>query len=133
MGAVRAGLAYGAALFGCGFVLGAIRELLLAPLVGRGAVVALEAPVLLALSWLIAGWLIRHVRVPASLPARAAMGLVGFALLMLGEAGVAVFGFGRSLSMHLADYATARGLLELAPQIGFALMPLLRLLRESTP
>jgi hypothetical protein len=130
MGAVRAGLAYGAALFGCGFVLGAMREFLLAPLFGRGTVVAVEAPVLLLLSWLIAGWLIRRCAVPGTVEARIVMGLAGFVLLMLGEAGVAVFGFGRPLSMHLAGYATARGLLELAPQIGFGLIPLLRLLRE---
>jgi hypothetical protein len=130
---VSAGLAYGAVIFALGFILGTLRELLLAPLIGRTAVVWIEAPLLLLASWFAAGWLIRRLRVEARLSARLVMGAAAFALLMAGEALVAVFGFGRTLAMHAAGYLTPRGALELLPQIAFALFPLLHLFREPRP
>ncbi len=60
------------------------------------------------------------------------MGSVAFALLMFGEAGVSIFAFGRTLAEHLAIYASARGVLELGPQLAFALFPLLHLARERS-
>ncbi len=52
---------------------------------------------------------------------------------MTGEALVGVFGFNRTLAMHLSAYLTPRGALELLPQIAFALFPLLHLIREPRP
>ena len=58
------------------------------------------------------------------------MGAAAFGLAMIGEAAVAVFGFGRPLAIHLASYATTQGVLELMPQLAFALFPFLHLVRE---
>jgi hypothetical protein len=128
MAVVLAGLLYGLAIFALGFVLGTLRELVLAPILGRDAVVLVETPIILIAAWLTSGWLIRRWSLAPKVTPRMAMGAAAFALLMVGEALVAVFGFGRGLAVHLAGYATLRGLLELAPQALFALFPTLRLL-----
>jgi hypothetical protein len=127
---VLAGVFYSLAIFALGFVLGTARELVLAPLFGREIVIWVEVPMLLLASWFAAGWLIRKCRVPASGAIRLVMGATAFALLMSSEAVVAVYGLGRSLVMHLSGYVTARGALELLPQIAFGLIPLFHMLRE---
>ena len=129
---LAAGLFYGLLIFGIGFILGTLRELVLAPLIGRDAVVVIETPVILLAAWFAAWWLIRRLGVPARAGARLAMGALAFAVLMAGEALVATLGFGRGLAAHLAAYATQRGVLELLPQIAFALLPLLHLFRQRS-
>ncbi len=128
--ALRAGLVYGSGIFALGFVLGTLREFWLGPLLGRDVVVLIEGPVILLAAWLFAWWLIRGHGVAGQAGQRLVMGAVAFGLLMLGEAAVAVFGFGRTLAMHMATYATTQGMLETMPQIAFALFPLLHLIRE---
>jgi hypothetical protein len=128
--ALDAGLVYGAIIFVFGVVLGTLREVVLAPLIGRDTVVLVEGPLILLVAWFVAWWLIRGHGVPALAGHRLAMGAMAFAVLMSGEAAVAVFGYGRTLAMHLAAYATAQGMLELMPQVAFALFPLLHLIRE---
>lgn len=128
--ALKAGLLYGAMIFSLGFVLGSLRELWLGPIFGRDAVVLVEGPLILLAAWFVAWWLVWRMPVAASSGARLAMGMVAFALMMAGEACVAVFGFGRTLAVHLQAYATAKGVLELMPQVAFALFPLLHLIRE---
>ncbi|MFY8039354.1 MAG: hypothetical protein ACOVN4_06805 [Bosea sp. (in: a-proteobacteria)] len=128
--ALNAGLVYGSGIFALGFLLGSLRELWLAPLFGRDAVVLVEGPLILLAAWFFAWWLIRGHGVAGLASRRLAMGAVAFVVLMLGEAAVAVFGFGRALAMHLATYATTQGMLETMPQIAFALFPLLHLIRE---
>ena len=89
-----------------------------------------EGPLILLAAWFFAWWLIRGHGVAGLASRRLAMGAVAFVVLMLGEAAVAVFGFGRTLAMHLATYATTQGMLEMMPQVAFALFPLLHLIRE---
>lgn len=125
--ALRAGLFYVLLMFAAGFALGTLRVLVLLPLMGELPAVALELPVMLALSWVVAGWLIRRMAVPHSSGARLAMGGLAFALLMVAEMALAVGVFGRSLPEHMAHYATWPGALGLVGQVGFALIPLLRL------
>ena len=128
--ALKAGLLYGALVFSLGFVLGSLRELWLGPIFGRDAVVLVEGPFILLTAWLVAFWLVRRVPVAQTAAARLAMGAAAFGLAMLGEGAVAIFGFGRTLAMHLAAYMTLKGMLELLPQLAFALFPLLHLIRE---
>lgn len=127
---LTAGLAYGGAVFALGFILGTMRELWLAPLFGRDAVVLVEGPLILIAAWLVCWWVLRRFALPPVPAGRLLMGAAAFALLMVGEALVAVFGFGRPLAVHLSAYATAKGVLELLPQLAFALFPLIHLLRE---
>jgi hypothetical protein len=54
------------------------------------------------------------------------MGLTMLLLLRLGELWVGVGLMGQTVARHVAELATARGLLEIAPQALTALFPLLR-------
>jgi hypothetical protein len=128
--ALKAGLVYGTLVFALGFVLGSLREVVLAPRLGRDVVVLIEGPLILLFAWFVAWWLVRGHDVPRLAGQRLLMGLVAFALLMAGEAAIAIFGLGRTLAMHLGAYMTAKGVLELLPQLAFALFPLLHLFRE---
>ncbi|MES2540860.1 MAG: hypothetical protein V4583_09775 [Pseudomonadota bacterium] len=119
---VKAGLAYVIPVFAVAFVLGALRVTVVAPALGPLAAVALEVPLVLALSWVVAG------RVLARWPLRdkrPALALLAFALLMVLELATAL-AFGQSPAQFLTAMTTPAGALGLAGQIGFALIPLVR-------
>jgi hypothetical protein len=118
-----AGLAYFAAVFAAGFVLGTVRVLLLAPVVGESLAVAVELPIMLSLSWVACKGIAKRFQVPSDLPSRAWMGGSAFGLLMVAEMGVSLFMFGRPFSAHLAHYREVPALLGLAGQIAFAAFP----------
>ena len=99
--------------------------MLVVPRLGELAAVTLEVPVVLGLSWLVAGRVLRRWPLPRT-GQRLAMGGLAFALLMLAEAVLGITLFGRTLSGMLAELATLPGLVGLAGQIGFALVPALR-------
>ncbi|MDX2221621.1 MAG: hypothetical protein SFV21_02665 [Rhodospirillaceae bacterium] len=128
-----AALAYFAIAFSVGFALGTVRVMLVVPLIGDFGAVALELPVMLAVSWLAAGWCVRRFAVPARAAPRLLMGGLAFALLMLAELGVSVLAFGRSPADHLATYRQAAALAGLAAQVGFALLPWLRTITDRKP
>lgn len=121
--AIAAGGAYFGVVFAVGFVLGAGRTFILAPTLGELAAVAVELPVILAVSWLACRRLARMFGVPPRLPPRLVMGATAFMLLMAGEAGVSIGFAGRDLAQHLSLYRQAPHLLGLAGQLAFALMP----------
>jgi hypothetical protein len=112
-------------VFALGFVLGALRETVVAPRLGALAAVLIEVPVMLAASYAAAGVLVRRLAVPDGVAPRLAMGGVAFALLMLAETLVGVVLLGRSPADQLTAYAHPREEVGLAAQIGFALMPLI--------
>jgi hypothetical protein len=120
---VRAGLAYAGLVFAAGFVLGTVRVLALAPAVGPLAAVALELPVMLALSWIAARIVLARLPVPARPGPRLAMGAVALAALLGAEAALGVLGFGQSLAAWAAGLVTPEGMLGLAGQGLFALLP----------
>ena len=121
---IKAGAAYFAIVFAAGFVLGAIRTLVIAPATGEVVAVAIELPVMLAVSWFICGWAVGRYNVPGRLAVRSVMGLTAFGLLMAGELSISVFLFDRGLAEHLALYREPGAQLGLAAQILFGLFPL---------
>ena len=125
--AVVAGAAYFGVVFAAGFMLGTARVLLLAPRFGDFAAVALELPVMLAISWFACGWLLGRLAVPPRATSRLAMGGVALALLVAAEVALSALAFGRGPVGYLESLATAEGGLGLAGQLAFALFPLLRL------
>jgi hypothetical protein len=135
--AIRAGIAYFLVVFAAGFVLGTMRVLVAAPYLGEFGAVLLELPVILAVSWFACAWLARQFNVPSGVTHRLVMGFLAFMLLMLAEAGISVFAFGRSIAEHLASYRTASAQAGLAAQVAFALFPLAHALffspRQGTP
>lgn len=124
--ALKAGLTYFALVFAVGFLLGTLRVLALAPMLGELGAVLVELPVMLAASWIICRWLIRLLRVPGDVPARLAMGGGAFVFLIAAEIALSVWLFGNSVSQHFANYLTAHGALGLAGQIAFAAFPVLQ-------
>lgn len=128
----HAGALYFALVFLAGFVLGAVRTVWLAPRLGELAAVALELPLILAASWVAAGWVVKRLGVPARGGPRLAMGSVAFVLLLAAEAGLGA-ALGRGAAAYFASLATPPGLLGLAGQIAYALFPWLRLQGKQAP
>jgi phosphoglycerol transferase MdoB-like AlkP superfamily enzyme len=120
---VKAALAYTLPVFAVAFVLGALRVTLVAPQIGPLLAVALEVPIVLALSWTVAGRVL--ARWPLSQAQRSGMALLAFVVLMLLEL-LTAFAFGQTPSQFLSAMSTPAGALGLAGQIGFALIPLVR-------
>lgn len=117
-----AGLAYWAVVFALGFVLGTIRVLWLAPLVGVVPATLIELPVMLTASWLAAGWLVRRFAIMRGSEALV-MGGLAFGLLMAAECALAVGLMGQTPAQWLADLRQPHALLGLAGQVMFALIP----------
>lgn len=118
---VKAAFAYTLPVFALAFAIGAARVSLIAPVTGPLIAVGLEVPVVLSLSWIIAG----RIALPPTLPARAALALISFALLMTLEF-LTALSFGQTPTQFLTAMSTPAGALGLAGQIGFALIPLVR-------
>ena len=121
---------YFAGVFACGFILGTIRMGILLPRMAEIWALLLELPVILILSWLIAGRILKARPAIATLPARLGMGGWAFLLLMLAEYMLATMTMGLSGAAVFARWTTLEGALGLAGQIVFALIPALRLLTE---
>jgi hypothetical protein len=117
-----AGLAYWAVVFALGFVLGTIRVLWLAPLVGLMPATLIELPVMLTASWLAAGWLVRRFAITTA-SAALTMGTLAFTPLMVAECALAVTMMGQTPAQWLADLRQPHALLGLAGQVMFALIP----------
>lgn len=120
--AIRAGAAYGVMGFGFGFAFGVVRTMLVAPAVGAFVAVAIEAPLMLAACAPLARWCLRRWSI-VTLVAALATGLAAFAALMVCEVllGLAL---GQAPQAMLEAMARPAGLLGLAGQITFALLPL---------
>ena len=125
------GIAYVASVFAAGFVLGVLRTLVLAPLLGELTAVLMELPVILSIAWLVCTRILR--RWPLSPPAAFGMGATAFLLLMGAEAGLSTLLAGRSLAEHMALYAQLPHQLGLAGQLAFALFPWMQARRSQMP
>jgi hypothetical protein len=123
--AFQAGLAYFAVVFAVAFVVGVGRVLLVAPRLGDTGAVLLELPIILVVSWWTCGQLLTRFTVGPGPGDRLTMGLVAFVVLQAAEVLLAVTAFARTPSDYLDDFASPAGLLGLAGQIGFALIPLI--------
>lgn len=121
---IGAGARYFAVVFAIAFALGTIRTIWIAPAIGATAAVLVELPIILVVSFFVA----RHIITGALIGSRGealGVGAVAFAMLMVAEAGLAVLVFGQPLGVWLADLWRAPGIIGLAGQIVFALMPFL--------
>lgn len=121
---LKAAAAYFALVFAAGFVLGTLRTLWLAPAFGPVLAVAAELPVMLTVSWLACGYVLR--RMPMPLPEAAWMGSLAFVLLLLAEAALSTTLGSLTLQQHLALYAEPANQLGLVGQVAFAAFPALR-------
>ncbi|MBO6768730.1 MAG: hypothetical protein JJ901_10585 [Erythrobacter sp.] len=122
-GALTAGVAYWALIFGLGFILGTVRVLWLAPRVGETVAGLIEMPIILGASWLVARWLVGRFEIRRRGEALA-MGGVAFALLMVAELALGVAVFAMSPAQWLASISQPPGLYGLIGQVAFGMMPL---------
>lgn len=122
-----AGAAYFAVMFGIGFVLGTVRVMLVAPLVGEWTATFAELPIMLAISWVISAWLIVRMRVPRALGPRLVMGVIAFSLLMAAEVLLGLGLFGRTLAEQIGEMTSGPGFAGLLGQVAFATFPLVQL------
>ncbi|KAL3800079.1 hypothetical protein ACHAW5_004446 [Stephanodiscus triporus] len=127
--ALLPGLIYFALVFALGFVLGIGRALFLqaVPSAGRLTGVLIEVPIMLGASWILCRDLVRRFAVVSTVVARAVMGGLAFALLLLAELLIGALLFGRGPAEHVALYAEASYALGFLAQIGFGLMPLIQI------
>jgi hypothetical protein len=126
-----AGIVYAIAVFAVGFALGTVRVLWLEPRAGQLLAVAVEAPIMLWVSWKVSRWCCSRYALRVAVVPRAAMGLTAFAALMLLELATSVFVFGNSWSGFLDSFKSAPALIGLAAQLAFAAIPAIQGLQAA--
>jgi hypothetical protein len=124
---IGAGFVYAGLVYAAGFALGAIRVVYVAPWIGTSTAIWIEIPLMLGISWVACGFVLRRSRATPTWGEPARMGAVAFGVLIAGEIAVGAFVFGRSPAEALAILVGAGNLPGLCTQILFALMPLVRL------
>jgi hypothetical protein len=126
---IAAAFRYFIIVFAIAFLLGTIRTLWLAPLLGATWAVVCEIPFILAVSFFAAHHVVR--RSPIRTVREALLvGALAFALLMVTEAALSVFVFGVGLHGWATSLFRVPGIIGLAGQVGFALMPALLVVRR---
>jgi hypothetical protein len=130
---VLPGAACFALVFALGFVFGTWRTLMVHPATGAGRLtgVVIELPIMLWASWYLCRFVIRRFAVAPTFAARAGMGCIAFALLLIAEIGAGALLFGRMPAEHFALYRDTSYAIGLAAQIAFALMPLIQMRQGS--
>jgi hypothetical protein len=122
---VGAAFLYFATVFAVGVCLGAVRVLLLVPILGESPSVALETPFMVLASWFASGRCLQvfHLRRRVS---GLATGTIAFALLMATEFSIACFVFHQTPSYYVAAMTKPAGLIGLIGQLTFAILPFVR-------
>lgn len=121
--AAGAGTLYFLIMFAIGFVLGTLRVLVIIPAIGAVGAVIVELPVMLGLSWVTSHRLTRTRPGLSDAPSRLTMGATAFALLILAELVLSLTLFARSPAEFQDELGTPHGLIGLAGQVAFALIP----------
>ena len=121
--ALRAGIAYTISVFVFAFAVGTVRVTLVVPRLGPLLAVIIEAPIVLAVSWLASLWCTRRFNVSRDASARTLMGAVAFTFLMLLELGFSVFVFGEPVGHYFEKYTSTPGAIGLVMQGCFATLP----------
>jgi hypothetical protein len=121
--AIKAGLLYFALVFAIGFVLGVIRTLLLVPHLGARHAELMEAPVMIAVSFVSARWIVRRMALPYIISRRLTMGAIGLVLLLAAEFGFVLWLRGISLQQYFATRDPVAGTVYYLALVVFALAP----------
>lgn len=126
-GSVRSNLIaaalYAGAIFLFAFALGFVRVLAIAPAIGALAATALEIPIVLGASWWASRKIMARFAIPPRSSARLAVGAAALVILISLETVLGSAVFGNPLGDQLRAYATPEGMLGLAGQIAFAIVP----------
>jgi hypothetical protein len=125
MRALRAGALYFALVFGAGFALGTFRVLVVVPRLGARAAELIEAPLMLAFTFLAARWTVKRLAVPPQWTRRLEMGAVALGLLLAAEFTLVLGLRGLSLREYFATLDPVSGTVYYSLLGVFALMPVL--------
>ncbi|WP_174965069.1 hypothetical protein [Burkholderia ubonensis] len=109
-----------------GFAFGAIRVLLLVPLLGETAAVSLEAPFMLAASWTLSHWSAKKHDMLTDTNEALLMGAFALAVLTLAELCTNGLLFGRTVLEYFVGFWSVPGAIGLAGQLCFASFPFLQ-------
>lgn len=122
---IAASFAYFGLVFAAGFALGTLRVLLIVPLVGEGKAEILEMPLMLAISFLAAGFVLKRFTV-AGMLGTSFVGLLALTLLLATELTVVL----QFRGMNFRQYVDSRDPLALTVYaiglLAFAAMPSIR-------
>ena len=120
-----AGGVYFLTLFALGFVLGTVRVLVVAPLVGDFAATVAEAPVMLIAAVVVWGWVSRRATAQEARWKRWIVVAVFLALLVAAETWLGAILFGRTASRQWAALTSPAGLMGFGVQLLAALVPVI--------
>jgi len=123
MQTLKAGALYFALVFGAGFVLGTLRVLFVVPRLGGRNAELIEAPLMLAVTFLAARWTVRRLAVPPVWRHSLAMGCVALGLLLAAELGVVLGLRGLSPGEYFRTLDPVAGTVYYALLAAFAVMP----------
>mgnify|MGYP000878042696 CR=1 FL=1 len=129
--AILSGALYFAVVFAAGFALGTIRVLWLVPRIGVRAAELAETPLMIALSWLAARWIVGRLAQRPSGAERAIIGATGLALMLAIEFGVVRSLRGLTFAEALGGRDPAAFAVYLGALIVFAALP--SLVRRDRP
>jgi hypothetical protein len=129
---INAGFFYFALVFGAGFILGAVRVLLLVPRLGERVAELLEMPVMFSVILLSTRFIIKRLTLPAAATVRLGTGLLALGLLFAAELLLAAVLQGQSMAEYVARRDPVSGGVYLAMLVLFALMPLIISRGQST-
>jgi hypothetical protein len=121
---LKSGALYFALVFAAGFVLGALRVLWVLPRLGERAAELMEMPLMLAVAFLAARWIVRR-STPASPGTCLGIGLFALGLLLAAEVALVLGLRGLSVQGYLASRDPVAGTAFVVALALFALMPLL--------
>ena len=124
---VRAALVYFAIVLGTGFVMGMFRVPILVPRIGERWAELAEMPVMAAVIFFAAGYVLRRYPEICSPRRSLAAGVLALALLVAAELGLAVVLQNQTLAEFIKSRDKVSGSVCIALLLVFAVMPRLRL------
>ena len=129
--ALKAGIAYFVVVFAFAFAMGTLRVLVLVPRLGELTAVLIEVPLVVAVSWWVCTRAVARWQVGNAKRDRLLMGAYAFGLLIAVEWTLSVTAFGRTSAQFVQSMFTPAGVIGLAGQVVFGLMPLLLRTRQA--
>lgn len=123
MRVLRATLLYFAVVFGVGLLLGPIRLMWVVPRFGTRWAELMEAPLMLAVIWLAAPWVVQKLDVPDDRVDRFSMGIGALVLMLIAEFSVVTLR-GVRIGEYLATRDPVSASIYYAELLLFAVLPL---------
>lgn len=122
---IKAAVLYFACVFGVGFVLGTIRVLWLVPHFGTRWAELMEMPLMLAVTFIAARWIVQRFAIPFTVSNRLGMGCIALLLLLIAEFTLVLRLRGISIGEYLATRDPVSGTVYYIMLGLFAIAPLL--------